>query len=109
MQGVHRVGVGDSGALALAPLAPLAQDDLVRLGFKDRVAVRSCKITCAHEQEDCNVCAKAVPVVYYGGALWAETWMGLSSGLALGLGLAMEASCMPRRARPAAAAAAAAA
>ena len=40
MQGVHRVGVGDSRALALATLAPLSQDDLVRVRVKVSVRVR---------------------------------------------------------------------
>ena len=34
LQGVHRVRVGNSGALALATLAPLSQDDLVRVRVK---------------------------------------------------------------------------
>ena len=69
MQGVHRVGVGDSRALALATLAPLPQDDLVGVGVKVRVGVSSCETTYAYEQQDCNVCPKAVPVINYGGAL----------------------------------------
>ena len=69
IQGVHRVRVGNSGALALATLAPLPQDDLVRVGVKVRGGVSSCETTYAYEQQDCNVCAKAVPVMNYGGAL----------------------------------------
>ena len=69
MQGVHRVGVGDSRALPLATLAPLPQDDLVRVGVKVREGVSSYETTHAYEQQDCNVCAKAVPVINYGGAL----------------------------------------
>ena len=41
IQGVHRVRVGNSGALALATLAPLSQDDLVRVRVAVRVRVRA--------------------------------------------------------------------